>query len=313
MNYSDILNLVFLLFIACLAYVLLVKLLQYESNSKRKRLSRLLNEGEKKSETLKRKYPFVNYMIPSFVMGEAEKYNREYHKRTYATHFLIGTAIGVVVFLVYFKVFLFLIPISVFGGFIATLIHLHSLKRDYIQETDHNLSEYMSSFTTAYGTFGNLRGAISSILPSVDKTIQIPLESAYIRLGEGKSVKQAFYDFEATFPQKYVRLFHVQVQALEDSGSNDTAMLRKIANKMKKKQVFKRDLLIVNRSQFKRWRLFLFLVFSLPLMFLVFSYDNFILIQNNVVSNIVMFLSTLYSLFVYKKIIEVELYDPTEN
>lgn len=313
MNYSDILNLVFLLFIACLAYVLLVKLLQYESNSKRKRLSRLLNEGEKKSETLKRKYPFVNYMIPSFVMGEAEKYNREYHKRTYATHFLIGTAIGVVVFLIYFKVFLFLIPISVFGGFIATLIHLHSLKRDYIQETDHNLSEYMSSFTTAYGTFGNLRGAISSILPSVDKTIQIPLESAYIRLGEGKSVKQAFYDFEATFPQKYVRLFHVQVQALEDSGSNDTAMLRKIANKMKKKQVFKRDLLIVNRSQFKRWRLFLFLVFSLPLMFLVFSYDNFILIQNNVVSNIVMFLSTLYSLFVYKKIIEVELYDPTEN
>lgn len=313
MNYSDILNLVFLLFIACLAYVLLVKLLQYESNSKRKRLSRLLNEGEKKSETLKRKYPFVNYMIPSFVMGEAEKYNREYHKRTYATHFLIGTAIGVVVFLVYFKVFLFLIPISVLGGFIATLIHLHSIKRDYIQETDHNLSEYMSSFTTAYGTFGNLRGAISSILPSVDKTIQIPLESAYIRLGEGKSVKQAFYDFEATFPQKYVRLFHVQVQALEDSGSNDTAMLRKIANKMKKKQVFKRDLLIVNRSQFKRWRLFLFLVFSLPLMFLVFSYDNFILIQNNVVSNIVMFLSTLYSLFVYKKIIEVELYDPTEN
>lgn len=312
MNLSDILSIVALIVIGIIAYTVILKIIDYEPTSKRKRLSKVLNDGDGNSVKLRSKFPALNYLIPSYVMGEAEKYHTTYSKRMYATHFIIGTVIGIIAFFVYLKTFITFIPLSLIGGVIATLIKLHSIKKEYIEQTDFYLSEYMSSFTTAYGTFGNLRGAISSILPNVHESIRVHLEKAYLILSEGKPPNQAFHEMNEAFPQKNVRLFHMQLQAIENSGTSDITKLRVVANKMKRKEVFKRDLLIVNKAQFKIWRTFILLIFSLPFMFIIVSYDNFLAIQNNIVSNLVMLLVAMYSLFIYSRFKKEELHDPTE-
>lgn len=317
MTYQNILNIVALLVIGFIAYTLLIKILEFEPNSKRKRLSKVLNHGKEQDTRLLAKFPFLKYLLPSYVMERANDYNRVYTKRLYAMQFLMGTMVGVIGFFVYFKAYLFLIPLSLLGGVFATLVKLHTFKRDYLLDTDYNLSEYMSSFTTAYATFASLRGAIESILPMVDETIRGPLESAYLRLGEGKSVEQAFYDFQTAFPQKEVRLFHKQLQANEDSRKekeiNDVTLLRRIAEDMSEKEVFKKDLAIVTRGKYKQWRLFCILVFSLPFIFIVVSYDNFLLIQNHMITGIVFLLAGIYSLYVFKKILDFEVFDPTQS
>ena len=312
MSLGEILNVVGLVIIGLVAYRLIINIIDFEPTSKRRRLSKVLNDGDDNSVKLRTKFPKLNYLIPSYVMGEAEKYHTVYSKRMYATHFVIGTVIGVIAFFVYFKMFITFIPLSVIGGVVATLIKLHSIKREYIEKTDFYLSEYMSSFTTAYGTFGNMRGAISSILPSVHESIQVHLERAYMLLSEGKPPSQAFYEMNEAFPQKNVRLFHMQLQAIENSGTSDISQLRTIANKMKRKEIFKSDLQLVNKSKFKVWRTFLILIFSLPFLFIIVSYDSFIAIQNNVISNGVIFLAMIYTLFIYSRFKKEELYDPTE-
>lgn len=312
MTYSDILNVIALILIGFFAYVVILKIIDFEPSSKRKRLSKVLNKGDSHSTKIRGKFPIVNYLLPSFVMDEAKQYHTTYSKKMYVTHFLIGTVIGVIAFFVYLKALIIFIPFSVIGGVIATLMKLHAIKREYIQQTDFHLSEYMSSFTTAYGTFGNLRGAISSILPNVDESIRVHLEKAYLILSEGKTPSQAFYEMNEAFPQKNVRLFHMQLQAIENSGTSDISELRVVAKKMKKKEVFKRNLAIVNKSKFKVWRTFILLIFSLPFMFIIVSYDNFVAIQNNIVANLVMLLVAIYSLFIFTRFKKEEVHDPTE-
>ena len=313
MTLQDVLNVLMLFVIGIVAYVLILKVIDFEPSSKRKRLSKVLNDSEAERKTIRSRYPFLNYLVPSYVMEQAEQYHKPYTRQMYVTYFITGTVIGIIAFFVYFKAFLTLIPLSLLGGVVATVIKLHTIKRDYIQETDHHLSVYMSSLTTAYGTFGNLKGAISSILPSLEEPLKSRLEKAYLILSEGKTPKQAFHDFNKAYPQKIVLLFHDQIQVIEDSGSSDTSRLREVANQMKKKEVFKQRLAMVYRSQFKIWRTLCLLMFSIPFMFILISYDNFLAIQNNAVSNIIMFIALIYVLFIYTRLAKIEIYDPTDS
>jgi hypothetical protein len=312
MTTQDVLNILILFAIGVLAYFVILKIISFEPTSKRNRLSKILNEQSSKERTLRTKYPIFNYLVPSFVIGQTEGYKVPYTKKMYVTYFVVGTVIGVIAFFLYFKAFIYLIPFSMVGGVIATLIKLHTLRRDQMHEINYQLSVYMSSFTTAYETFGNLRGTLSSLLSSVDSSIKPHLEKAYLILSEGKTPRQAFYEMNQVFPQKNVRLFHEQIQAIENSGTSDISKLRIIAENMKKKEVYKKELSLVSKSQFRVWRTLLFLIFSLPFMFVVVSYDNFIAIQNNVVANITLFMAAIYSLFIFTKFTQLEVYDPTE-
>lgn len=300
-----------LLVIGLLAYVLMIQYLSKEKKQQRKRISSLLKEREEKPEITTR-FPFLRYIDPSYLKQEAKKYEVNFEKRMYLTHFITGTTIGVIFFIVYLKPLIFLIPFSVLGGVVAILIKFHAIKRDYIQQTDFKLSVYMSSLTSAFGTFGNLRQSLENVIPMLEDPIKADVEKAFTILEDGKSVRQAFHHMNEKYPQMVVRLFHEQLEVLNESGTNDISKLRTVANQMKEKEVFKRQLATIHRSQFKIWRSFAFMTYSLPFIFIIISYDNYVTIMENPIASVIFIVVTVYTLFIYKQLANLELYDPTE-
>lgn len=308
---SHITDALVLLVIGVLAYIVLIQYLNKEKKQQRKRISSLLKEREE-TPTMKKKYPFLRYADPSYLKQEAKKYEVDFDKRMYLTHFITGTAIGAILFIVYLKPFIFLIPLACLGGVVATLIKLHAIKRDYIQQTDFKLSVYMSSLTSAFGTFGNLRQSLENVIPMLEDPIRTDVEKAFTILEDGKSVRQAFHHMNEKYPQMVVQLFHEQLEVLNESGTSDIAKLRTVANQMKGKEVFKRQLATVHRSQFKVWRSFALMTYSLPFVFILISYDNYVTIMGNPIASIVFVAVTAYTLYIYKQLAKIEIYDPTE-
>lgn len=301
-----------LFLIGALAYFIILRFIDFESSSRRKRLSKILRDEVEEKSTMRRKYPFLNYFVPSFVMEKATEYNADYTKKIYVTYFLAGTLIGILSFFVYFRAFQYLIPLSLILGVLTTNIKLHTFKRDYLRDTDQLLSIYMSSFTTAYGTFGNVKNALASILPSLDNPLKDDIEQAYLLLSEGKTISQAFYSVNQKYPFQVVQLFHDQLQALEDSGSPDTTELREVVEQMEEKAIYRNELARDFRRKFKDWKLFVIMIYTSPFIFIIVSFENYELLVTNPVVNIVLFLVTLYIAYVYYQLTKIETYDPTE-
>lgn len=309
----DWLTLLGLLVIGTLAYFITLKVIDFQSSSKRKRLSKILSDDVEEKSNMRKKYPFLNYFIPSFVMEKATEYNADYTKKIYTTYFLAGTLIGILSFFVYFRAFQYLIPLSLLVGVLATNIKLHIYRRDYLRDTDQLLSIYMSSFTTAYGTFGNVKNALASILPSLDNPLKDDIEQAYLLLSEGKTISQAFYAVNQKYSFQVVKLFHDQLQALEDSGSTDTNELREVVEQMEEKAVYRNELARDFRSKFKDWKLFVIMIYSSPFIFVIVSYENYELLVSSAVVNVVLFMVTMYIAYVYYQLTQIETYDPTET
>lgn len=308
---SHLVDAAILLVIGILTYILVIRYITQTSKKQRKRISVLIKEKET-AKTLKEKYPFLKYVDPLFFKKEAEQYDEDFSLRMYLTNFIFGTTIGVIFFVVYMQSMIAFIPLACIGGVIATIIKLHAIKRDYIQKTDYRLSMYMSSLTSAYGTFGNLRQSLENILPMLEDPVRSDVEKVFTFLEDGKSVRQSFRHMNEKYPQKIVQLFHEQLEVLNESGTNDISKLRAVANQMKEKEIFKRQLTTVHRSQFKVWRTFSLMTYSLPFVFFFISYGNYVSIMGSPIISLVFVLVTAYTLFIYKQLAKIELYDPTE-
>lgn len=308
---SHMMDALILIVIGLLAYYLVNLYLTKSSKNQRKRISTLLGEREKKV-TLREKYPVLKYVDPTYFKTEAQQYDEDFNLRVFLTHFIIGSTIGVIFFLVYLQSFISLIPLAAIGGVIATIIKLHAMKRDYIQKTDFRLSIYMSSLTSSYGTFGNLRQSLENVIPMLEEPVRGDVERVFVLLEDGKSVRQSFQHMNEKYPQKIVQLFHEQLEVLNESGTSDISKLRAVANQMKDKEIFKRQLATVHRSQFKIWRTFALMTYSLPFVFFFVSYGNYVTIMKNPIISLVFIVVTAYTLYIYKQLANIEIFDPTE-
>lgn len=312
-----IISLIGITIIATLTYFSVMKFIELLSNKKRIRLSSFLkeNEEQKSLPVLKwlDKFGIRKYVSPQHIMFEAEKHGVSITKRSYFSTFLIGTVIGIVVMIVYFQPVIFLMPFALIGGIIATNIRLHNIKKKYNQELDSKLGIYMSSLSTAMGTFTNLKDALQSVLPTLEFPVRNDVEEAIIILQDGKSVKEAFSKMNKKYPQKYVRLFHDQLDVIVKSGSNDTKTLRSVALKMKKKETYRRKLQTAHRQNFKVWRAFVFLSLSAPFLFIFVSMDNYKLVMNHIASSIVFALTFILIFVTYRQLEKLEVYDPTAD
>jgi len=308
---SHLVDVVVLIVLTILAYIVIMQLFARKNKNQRNRLSNLLNERKGK-ESFKKRYPFLERADPMYFKKAAGKYGVDFDNRMYFTQLIAGTAVGSVLFIVYFNPFLYLIPFALFGGIVAAHIKLHGIKRDYIADTEFKLTLYMSGFTSAYATFGNLKQSLESIIPDMPQPIKGDLEKAFTILENGRPVKEAFHGMNEKYPEKIVKLFHQQLEVLAGSGSSDTSTLRNVVRQMKKKEVFKKRLNTDYRSKFKVWRTFALMAYSLPFMFIFVSYDNYEVIKNSPITSIVYLLVTFYTYFIYKKLEQIELYDPTE-
>ncbi|MDI3236420.1 hypothetical protein QK289_15500 [Exiguobacterium antarcticum] len=309
---SHLIDLTVLAVLTILAYFVIMQFLEKKNKKQRRRLSNLLNERQK-GISFKKKYPLLERADPTYFKKAAERYGVNFDNQMYFTQLITGTAVGAVLFIVYFNPFLYLIPFALLGGVIAAHIKLHAIKRDYILDTEFKLTLYMSGFTSSYATFGNLKQSIESILEDLPQPIKGDLEKAYIILEDGRSVKEAFHAMNEKYPDKIVKMFHQQLEVLSASGSSDTSTLRNIVRQMKKKEVFKKRLSNDHRSKFKVWRMFALMAYSIPFMFILISYDNYETIKSSPITSVVYLIASTYTYFIYKKLESIELYDPTES
>ncbi|MCM3227705.1 type II secretion system F family protein [Terribacillus saccharophilus] len=306
-----------LLLIAVLAYILVVNIANMNAKKGRQLLSTYLSEQEEQAQqsnklkNILNRFGILEYLSPNHIMSESEKIGKPITKRSFISSFLLGTVLGIVVMFVYFKPVIFLLPIAIVGGFIAVNIRLHNNKKQYITEMDSKISIYMSSLSNALATHGNLKGAIQSILPALEFPVKDDLEYALTQLQDGKSVKESFSKMSDAYQQKEMRLFHHQLDVIMTTGISDVESLRKIANKMKNKDIYKRRLQTAHKSHFKIWRAFVVMSLSAPFLFLVGSSDNFNLVMNHIASSIVFALTFILIFVTWRKLEELEVFDPT--
>ncbi|MFE5473817.1 type II secretion system F family protein [Bacillus safensis] len=309
-------NLLALTVIAIVAYFTVMKIIDSFLSQKRKRLSSFLGakSDRKQQYLISNKYKgILEYLNPSFVISEAKKYGVTITKSSFVMTFLTGTLVGVIVMIVYFQPIIFLLPLSVIGGVIATNIRLHNVKKKYIQDLDAKLAIYMSTLSTAISSFSNLQSALKSIIPTLEFPVKGEVEEALLILQDGKDVKEAFRKMSEKYPQKQVKLFHDQLDVFVKSGSGNAENLRTIARKMKRKEVHRRKLQTAHRAQFKVWRALVFLSLSAPFLFIFVSMDNYKLVMNHIASSVVFGLTFFYIFFTYRQLEKLEMYDPTSD
>lgn len=301
--------------IAVLAYLSIMRILDMQWNPKRTRLYTLLQEDQVQEKNkivrwLERK-GIIQYISPTYIRESSQKYGAEITKASYYSTFLVGTVIGVIIMVIYFQPFLFLMPVSIIGGIIATNVRLHNIKKEYIQLMDSKLSIYMLSISTAMNTFSSVREALTSVLPSIEEPLRKDLEEALLHLQDGKDIRFAFQNMNHNHPRKELRLFHDQLDVIVKGGTSDDDTLRNIANKMKKKETYRRRLKTVHKQQLKAWRAFVFLSLSAPFLFIIISMDNFVMVMNQESTSIIFALTFILIFTIYRKLEQLELYDPT--
>jgi len=134
-----------LFILAALAYFVVMKLLDTQWTAKRKRLSSFLKEQEEESQ----KNSFVNwldqkgilrYISPSYNIEKSREYGVKVSKSSYSTTFLLGTVIGIIIMVVYFRPVIFLLPVSLIGGVVATNIKLHNARKEYFHLLDSKIA-----------------------------------------------------------------------------------------------------------------------------------------------------------------------------
>lgn len=307
-----------LFILAALAYSVIMKMLNIQWTTKRKRLSSVLQENEQ-NETenplvkwLQKKGLF-QYVSPVYMIEQAQKYGVNVTKRSYLITFLLGTGIGILVFFIYFQPILYLLPLSLIGGIMAINIRLHKIKKEYISLLNSKVSIYMSSLSTALMTFTNIKDALMSILPSLEEPVKSDVEGGMLQLQDGKDARIAFAKMNHKYPQREIRLFHDQLDVVLKGGNTDIETLRKIAFKMKKKETYSRKIKSAHKTASKAWRVFVFLPLSAPFLFVIYSMDNYFLIMNHLATSFVYALAFLAIFITYRKLELLELYDPTSD
>ncbi|MEK5105053.1 hypothetical protein MKX83_24230 [Cytobacillus sp. FSL M8-0252] len=303
--------------IALLAYITFIQISEITFKKKRQRLSLMLQDEEDRKPNKivdwLDKRGILDYVSPSFIMSESNKYGVEISKQSFLSTFTLGTAIGIVVIVVYFQPIIFIMPLAILGGIIASNIKLHNIKKKYYQELDNKLAIYMSSLATAMSTFNNTKEALQSILPSLEYPIKNDVEEAIIKLQDGKSVKESFEQMNNRYHQKQVRLYHDQLDVIVKSGSTDVTSLRSIAFKMKRKEIYRKKLQVAHKENFKTWKAFVVLSLSAPFLFIFVSMDNYLVVMNHIASSIVFGLTFLLIFITYRQLEKLEVYDPTAD
>lgn len=306
-----------LLVISVLGYILMMKLLNIQIGNKRKMLSSVLNEKHKEQTQLQTwldNKGLLKRISPNLIMDEFEKHGVKISRQKYFSTFFLGIGIGIVVTMVYFRPVIYLMPIiALLGGVIATNIKLQNAKKEYIHLLDSTISIYMSSLSSSLQTFSNLKDSLQSILPALEEPIKKDVEEAILYLADGKDVRSAFSKMNKKYPQKELKHFNDQLDVVVKSGAYQNDTLRKLAFKMKKKATYRRKLKTAHRTGFKQWRTFVFLTLSVPFLFIFLSWDNFLIIMNSFILTIVYVLAFTLIFITYRKLEELEVYDPTND
>ncbi|MFS0783376.1 type II secretion system F family protein [Bacillus sp. 1P06AnD] len=319
MNKIMLITVVGLTIISILTYISVIRFTELSFSNKRQRLSNLLRgkDVDRKStnkviEWLEKKN-LLRFISSTHIMHEAKKYGVTITKQSYLLTFLIGSVLGVIIMFVYFRPVIFLLPLSIIGGFIANHVQLQKFRKKYIIELDSKISIYMSAMATASGTFGNVTDALRSILPSLEEPIKGDVEEALIMLQDGKTVRVAFSKMNQKYKEKHLKLFHDQLDAIAKSGMDTLDSLRKVAFKMKRKETYRRRLKTEHKQSLKAWKTFVFLNLSAPFLFIIASMDNYNIVMNHIATSIV-FLITFSLIFVtWRQLEKLEIYDPTAD
>ncbi|KEK11044.1 hypothetical protein ABD91_01910 [Lysinibacillus sphaericus] len=307
-----------LLIIGITAYVTFIKLIGKKQRFERKRLSQILsknelNEQSKFSSWLEKKN-LKNYFSPKYIMDVSEEYEKKITPLSFFLLFLSGVFLGMIVIFVYFNPFLYLLPVSVLGGFIAVNLRLHEIKKSYIERLDSKKAIYMSSVATAVATFGNIGEALESVIPSIEQPLQKDVSDAYLLLADGKDVKFAFDSMNKKYKTRELKHFHDQLDVIKKTGAVDNVdTLRDLAYKMKKKATYRRKLKTAHKSSFKVWKTFVIFCLSIPMTFLLLSYDNFQAIMQSPIISFIYLLTFSFIYYTFRKLEELEIYDPTTD
>jgi|APAga8741244001_1050109.scaffolds.fasta_scaffold07726_2 tight adherence protein B len=306
-----------LVIIAILAYLVIKQASGITLKRRRKTLSTYLQEEREDEKSniasMLERQKIKELINPAYIISEAEKNGVILTRQSLFSTFFIGIVIGVLVFIVYFKAVIYLIPLSVIGGIIAVNIRLKNIKKEYLQQLDSKLSIYMSSLATSLKTFNNINDAVRSIIPTLEDPVKSDVEKALINLQNGLGVEDAFYHISQKYGHKYVKLFHDQLNVIVNSGTNDTSSIRTVAFKMKKRETYKRNLQTKFNQGFKTWKTFVVMCMSAPLLFLFASTENFTIAMSSIAMSIVYVLTFTLIYVTYKKLKELEMYDVTEN
>lgn len=313
----NILSIISLIVIALLSYFIINKLISRQNGLKRKRLSQVLSTDEKNMRTsftdwLDKK-GVLRYLSPAMIMAESETYGKKITVQSFVSSFILGVLIGLVIIFVYFQPFIYLFPLALIGGVVAVNMKLHKIKKEYVQLLDSKISIYMSSIATSMRTFGNIRGAMQSVLPTLEEPIKNDVEKALISLQDGKEVRVAFGEMNRKYNQKELTHFHDQLDIIVKGGAGENDTLRNLAFKMKKKSTYRRKLQTAHRGAFKVWKTFVFLTLSVPFLFLFVSFDNFLLIMNSPLLSLAFLIALFLIAYTYRKLEQLEVYDPTSD
>lgn len=310
-----------LIVIGILIYFAFMQLSKMSFRKRGKQLSDYLEadiEKERKvqnriKEWLEKK-GLMNYVSPSHLMYEAEKCGVIITKQSYISSFIVGTALGLVIVIVYFQPVLFiLLPLSPLGGVLAVNLRVYNIKKAYKEAMDAKLTFYMSFLASSLSTYDNLKDALYSIIPSLEEPLKRDVEEAYLHAQDGKNVKESFQHIVQKYPHQFVKLYHDQLHVIISTGSTDMSSLRDIAFDMKKRETYRRKLLTQHREKLKVWKTFAFFCLSIPFLFILVSMDNYLLVMNHLATSVVFALSFIFIGVTYWKLEQLEAYDPTND
>ncbi|MGC7930647.1 type II secretion system F family protein [Lysinibacillus sp. VIII_CA] len=315
-TFTQILQVVFLITIGIVFYQLLRRVEISRKNFRHRKLARVLkNQEEEKSafNWLKDKKirRFVDFKL---IAKEAEIYGYNIKKTQLMMNFIIGGALAAIFNFLYFNKFPFLLPVAVIlGGYIAINLKLHKFRKAYLISIEGSITIYMTSMTTAIKTFRNLKESLNSVIPSLEQPVRNEVNEAYLKLQDGKSVKEAFEAMNDKYQIKELKHFNNQLEIINKTGDFNDDSLRKITFKMQKKKKWRRDILREHKQSKKTWRQFVFMSLSIPIVIYFFMNDSFIIIRNSMIMNFAYMIVFAYIYFTWKSLERLEIYDVTTN
>lgn len=317
---NNTLLIVLLMLIAVFGYGVTTMIIKAGSKARKNRLNVFLSADVLSNNThlkgikgyLERKN-LIRFISRKMIIEESEKYDSKISVTEFISRFTFGTVIGFVFIYFYFHSFVYLMPLGVIGGFVAVNMKLHKIKKNYIELTDSKLGIYMSSMATAISTFENLKGALQSVIPSLEQPIRADVEEAMQILGEGKGVRNAFQKMNEKYDSNELKQFHHQLEIIVKTGNFDNETLRNLAFKMMDKATYRRDLKSAHRSVSKTWYLFASLSLLMPVPFMVVSFENFMAVFDSKILSLVYLVVLITAALSYWKLEKLEIYDPSKD
>lgn len=272
-------------------------------NSLRKNRADEQNTIEHVKLSKRQRYFSINYLKDQYI-------ELNVNSSMFLIDFVKGSILGFGAMFLYFKPFIFLLPIGIIGGFVAVNVKLNKLKKEASLKQEDEVRIFVSTMSTAIISHQNLKTALNDVMPNLAEPVKSDVMDAYLKFASGQgSVKEAFSNMVEKYDIMDFTQFIERLDNVVTTGNFQTDKLHKVSRRMQKRRTFRQRLMFGYFDVKKAWKAFAFFPLSIPIILLVLLYDYFVIVHDSVVMSAAFAIVFVTMHFTWNKLEELESYD----